>query len=215
MINNDKAKIFLIGFNKCATRSFTFLFGRNGLSTCHWKVPGSDQTIAQRIISNASLGKPALDGISEYTVYSDMTFLDFHCFIDMPLILPLLNRSYPEAFYIFQYRAIDKWIESRVNHGTFMKRMSSVYSQPNTDALKDLMRKQFFYYKDYARTTLKGSRYMEFELESAPLDELVSFLQGTFCINTSFWTHKGETRKAQARSRLQSDRSAASQASPQ
>jgi len=190
-------KIFLVGFNKCGTRSFTHFFRRNGLRTCHWKAQGQTQTIAERIISNISITKDPLDGINDYTVYTDLTSLNRKCFIDIPAILPFLTESYPDAYYIFQHRSIERWIESRLNHSRFYSRFSKVFSQSDKEAIKTSWRDQFNSYRNYVRNRLAGHNYMEFQLETAPLQELTSFLAASYSLDSSHWAHKGETTNVQ------------------
>jgi hypothetical protein len=187
-------KIFLIGFNKCATRSFTEFFRRNGLKSCHWKIPGEEQTIAEKIVSNISLAKAPLSGLDKFTVFSDITCLRKEIYIDIPLILPFLINAYQFSYFIFQYRSIDKWIESRLKHASFLRRSSQVLGNASKSEVIDCWKQQYYAHSDYVRRTVPARcKYMEFELEAEPIDELIKFLSNDYSLNASCWPHKGKT----------------------
>lgn len=188
-----KPKIIFIGFNKCATRSFNELFRRNGLRSCHWKIPGEEQTIAEKIVSNISLARRSLAGLEHFVVFSDLTSLNKNCFIDMPLLLPFLIDDYPNSYFIYQYRSLDKWIESRLKHANFRKRSSQVLGGASESEVVDFWKNQFIIYRTYVRRRMEHCNYMEFELEAEPVNELASFLSQDYQVDVSHWSHKGKS----------------------
>ena len=52
-------RIFLIGYNKCGTRSFYKLLRKNGYSSIHY----DKGRLARRIKANFTFSKPLLDGV--------------------------------------------------------------------------------------------------------------------------------------------------------
>jgi len=105
-------KIFVIGLNKQATRSIHALFKDNGYLAIHWrpeneirKVPGPDEIIKNNIEKKK---KPTLDRYEKYKVFSDIHYLSIN--------FEIFDQEYPNSIFIFNYRDINKWICSRLNH---------------------------------------------------------------------------------------------------
>lgn len=98
-------KIFVIGFNKCGTRSLHQYFTGCGLKSCHGGVQaGLHMTIA----INVARGRPALKGLDEFDAYSDIPTVRSQ--------FRQLDRDYPGSRFIHNVRDPDRWIVSRLNH---------------------------------------------------------------------------------------------------
>jgi hypothetical protein len=99
-------KVFVIGFNKCGTRSLHRYFSECGLDSCHGGAQSIDLSV--RVLRNIVLGVPALQGLDHFDAYADIAavqsqFRQFDC-------------DYPGSRFIFNVRDIDRWILSRLNH---------------------------------------------------------------------------------------------------
>lgn len=99
-------KVFVIGFNKCGTRSLHRYFSECGLDSCHGGAQSIDLTV--RIVRNIALGVPALRGIDHFDAYADIPAVQSQ--------FRQLDRDYPGSRFIFNVRDIDGWILSRLNH---------------------------------------------------------------------------------------------------
>ena len=88
-------KIFVIGFNKCATSTIHDLFIRNNLSSYH-------QGVQYKI-------QKWTDVFNKYKCFSDIFFT-----ID---IIKNLNKTNPNSLFILNTRSLKKWIISRFEHG--------------------------------------------------------------------------------------------------
>jgi len=97
-------KIFQIGFNKCATKSFERFFAQNGYKGLHWEGGNLDKTL----YDNIHQGKKPLDGYEDYVFFSDSNFIHRH--------FELLDALYPSSKFIYNIRPIPDWIRSRQVH---------------------------------------------------------------------------------------------------
>ena len=88
-------KIFVIGFNKCATSTIDCLFRKNDISSYHQGGKYKTQN-----------WKDLLD---KYKCFSDIDF-------DIKTIKEL-DEKYPNSLFILNTRGIRKWIISRFEHG--------------------------------------------------------------------------------------------------
>jgi len=96
-------KIFLIGFNRCGTRSFHRLFCDMGLKSCHGR--GENRKNIQKA---AKEKKPILAYINS----------DLQCYGDLRLwkYFKELDKQYPNSKFILNTRNIENWIKSRKKH---------------------------------------------------------------------------------------------------
>ena len=61
-------RIFLIGHNKCGTRSINKLLKNKVYGSIHFNIGH----LAKRIQANSIFSRPLLDGVDQYYVYTDM-----------------------------------------------------------------------------------------------------------------------------------------------
>ena len=123
---NESQRIFLIGHNKCGTRSFNKLLNKNGYSSIHY----DKGRLAKRIQANFILSRPLLDGVDQYCGYTDMELCgEFYAY----RIFPLLDLQYPGSCFIYNTRDVSRWVDSRFNHRngkyapTYLKRMQRAF----------------------------------------------------------------------------------------
>src|SRR5262249_59470950 len=72
---NPDLKIFVIGFNKCGTRSLHIFCRKNGIRSIHWGGPDDKRNLAAIMKRNIEQGANPLKGIDRYTAFSDMSYL--------------------------------------------------------------------------------------------------------------------------------------------
>lgn len=199
---SPRPKIFVIGFNKCGTKSLHHFFQENGYLSAH-SITSFDKMLggpplAKRMQINRQSGRPLLTGFSHYEVYSDMVYLTEKEFIEANGWFIELAEQYPDAFFIFNDRPVEKWISSRLQHeggprGSFVMRYAkacgvSTEEAPNRWAL------EYAAHKDKVLAYFVAHpRFMRFELEKhGPLD-LCSFLRDHFQLEPSRWVHRGKS----------------------
>ena len=183
-------KIFVIGFNKCGTRTLHQFFKANNLRTYHVGMNYSEFTT--QVETNLTEGRPILDGLGNYVVFCDMpekVFKDFK----------RIDKDYPNSYFILNSRPIDKWILSRLNHGkgTYWQWLNS-YLQVNRSKEEwvSFWRKDW---EDHHRNVLeyfsdRSEDLLVFDIENDRPQKLKSFLN-TYRLNASKWGHQGKTKK--------------------
>lgn len=109
-------KIFVIGFNKCATTTIHHLFKKNNLKSYH-------QGTKYKEVKWKTL-------IDDYKCFSDIKFT--------PKLVKELHQTYPNALFILNTRNINKWIISRFEHGqrAFKKGRASDYYPPSLELIQ-------------------------------------------------------------------------------
>lgn len=105
--------VFIIGYNKTATTSLHEFFARNGFPAVHW----DKGRLAVTMLSNVCNGKRALDGYDgQFRVFSDMTFRTSRFKFEANTIFRTLDADYPGALFLYNYRDVEGWLESRAAH---------------------------------------------------------------------------------------------------
>lgn len=113
MTDQNKRRIFQIGFNRCGTRFLHNLFMKDGRKSVHH----NGGKIANHMMNKFKMFRPLLEG----------KYDDIECFTDMEnvydnifahvLFYKLLDKQYPGSKFILNTRDIDTWLHSRiVNH---------------------------------------------------------------------------------------------------
>ena len=98
---NASRRIFLIGHNKCGTRSFNKLLNKNGYSSIHY----DKGRLAKRIQTNFIFSRPLLDGVDQYCGYTDMELCgEFYAY----RLFPLLDLQYPGSCFIYNTRDVSR-----------------------------------------------------------------------------------------------------------
>ena len=131
-------RIFLIGHNKCGTRSFHKLLRRNGYSSIHY----DKGRLAKAIQTNFTFSRPLLEGVDEYIGYTDMELCgEFYAY----RLFPLLDLQYPGSCFVYNTRDVNRWVESRLHHRngkyarTYLQRMQRAFEDSSL-TLDDLRR---------------------------------------------------------------------------
>ena len=123
-------RIFVIGHNKCGTRSINKLLKKNGYSSIHY----DKGRLAKRIQANFIFSRPLLDGVDQYCGYTDMELCgEFYAY----RLFPLLDLQYPGSCFIYNTRDVNRWVDSRLNHRngkyarTYLYRMQRTFEDPS------------------------------------------------------------------------------------
>lgn len=121
-------KIFVIGFNKCATTTIHHLFKQNNLSSYH-------QGVKYKI-------RKWTDVFDKYKCFSDIGFT-----ID---IIKNLNKTNPNSLFILNTRKLNKWIISRFEHGVrgYLKNGKHCYYPFSEDQMIHWIKLRENYYKE-------------------------------------------------------------------
>jgi hypothetical protein len=112
--------VFLIGFNKTATRSFHDFFVKNGFPAVHW----DRNRLVERMLDNQQKGLRLLTGYENFRVFSDFTLITDEEYFEGNSMFRQLYRDYPSGYFILNNRPTEDWIKSRLsqNNGKFASR---------------------------------------------------------------------------------------------
>lgn len=160
--------VFIIGFNKTATRSLQYFFTGNGFPGVHW-----DQgKLALAMHKNLIEGRRIFAGYDQqYKVYSDMTFANHSIYIEANEHFRIMDRDYPGSFFIYNNRDTEKWLTSRINHNagdvhSLAARSLAIYNTRDEARLKAIWRAQKQRFEQDVRDYFSGcARFLEIDIE--------------------------------------------------
>ena len=113
-------KLFFIGFNKTGTKTLHNFFRSNGYLSVHSSSYMAQRLglppIAKLIQQNEAKGRPLLDGLDHYDVYSDMIYLTDRELIEANGLFRTFDAQNPGAYFVFNDRPVEKWVRSRLSH---------------------------------------------------------------------------------------------------
>lgn len=184
-------KIFIIGFNKTATRTLDNFFSRNGLKTIHWDEGKLARSMKLNYLKNINLINTFYE---QFTVFSDMEdYLDDN--YAHIKFFKLLEKQYPTAKFILNIRNLDDWIKSRNNHmqGKYKSYLSNYYNL-NAKEIEMKWTNNFNYHiqdvKDYFSD--KPGKLLIYNIDIDKPIKLLEFFP-EYNLNSSFFGHEGKT----------------------
>ena len=193
-------KLFFIGFNKTGTKSLHKFFRDNGYLSVHHATQFNRHrgvaAIAKLMQDNRVAGRPILTGIDHYDVYSDMIHSTEDEFIEANAYFRELSEAYPNAYFVFNDRPVEKWLRSRLSHeggprGSLVKRFAMA-TGVSEDAAPDVWRAQYHRQKADVTTFFEGNpRFMIFDIESGSPEDLARFLAPAYRLDERHWSHHG------------------------
>ncbi|REG77528.1 glycosyltransferase family 2 protein [Marinomonas pollencensis] len=198
-IKNNTRKIFIIGFNRCGTRSLHYLFKENGLSCIHW----DSDNLVKTIEKNIKAGKKAFynghtvnSNVNSYCSYEDaQVFSDFTCHEidkDAKDYYKKLDYDYPNSKFILNIRNVDDWIKSRKKHsnGLIVEKQKKYHncSEDQLDAIwKTMWDKSIKEMKEYFSN--RDNDFIIFDIDNDDIKKISDFLEDDFVLDTQFYTH--------------------------
>lgn len=199
-----RPKIFIIGFNKTATRSLDKFFKGNKLLTVHH----DKNRLAKVLERNTMLGKKLLSSgttrygrkYEELIVFSDMT--NAATLQESMHYYKGLDKDYPGSKFILNIRDTESWITSRFkhadgqlyrNHLEFLNLkddeqgreiLKQVYSKMHNDHHKDV----FNYFKD------RKHDLVVFDIHKDDINKIIEFLRDYYTLDPKYYKHIGKTK---------------------
>lgn len=173
-------KVFFIGFNKCATRSFHRFFHECGVNSYH---AADKSDVDEAVLRNIAEGRKALDTVDQYDVYLDTEAIRVN--------FQALDRDYPGSKFIFNVRDPNQWLLSRLNHGdgTYVQYMNDYYGvdRPWHEWVA-IWRQEFLEHEQAVLAYFKGrgDQFLRFDIGTSALAGLVEFI-GDDCLLGRDW----------------------------
>ena len=192
-MQHSRPKVFFIGFNKTATTSFHRFFTKNGYKSYHYTY--SDEInypfncLAWKMRDNIKKEKNILKGIDDADVYSDMCYIDSNLYLyEANKHYRIIDKNFPNSYFIFQYRPINDWIQSRLNHqkGNFYNKLSHNFHSEK-DLIKNWKDSYKNYYKDITTYFKNYSRFVQFDISKDDIQKISFFLQKDYRLRTKYW----------------------------
>lgn len=185
-------KVFLIGFNKTATRAFASFFKANGMPSVHWE----GNALAQTMVDNLRAGKKIMDGYdSHYKFYSDMISFTDSERVEANAYFREMDAHYPGSFFILNNRETSDWILSRERHGkgNFLKRSLLQMETEDPNVVRDKWRSEKESHEKEVREYFRGRQnFLEVDIDSEEIPRrLAEFLDMDF--DYSQWQIVGKT----------------------
>jgi hypothetical protein len=185
-------RIFLIGFNKTATRAFSAFFDGNGVPAVHW----DENKMAQVMAANISKGLKVLDGYdSQFKFYSDFISLTESEKIEGNAFFKEMDLHYPGSYFILNNRETSSWILSRElhNQGVFFEKNKSIMQTGDPKVVRAKWRIEKETHEKEVREYFKDRKdfiEIDIDLEDIP-QRLEKFLDMEF--DHSLWQVVGKT----------------------
>lgn len=183
-------RIYVIGFNRCGTRSLTTAFKQAGIGCVHW-----DRNKLMLAILSDLRRKGKIDLTKHYP--GSNAFLDLihvpehgepgdHVLSEGTLFHQQLIDSDPDAYFILNTRNIEDWIASRCRHlnGTFLtiyrQHLSRIHNRNYTvdDVVLEWRRMWHQAHADILNRFQREPelRSLVFDIERTPFSSLKQFL---------------------------------------
>ena len=186
-------KVFVIGFNRTATKAIHNLFKKSGYMSTHYSLrdmtTGGSIIIAEQMKKNLDEYKPLLFGMDHMQVFSDMFWHRENVWIDGNKYYKRLHQEYPDAYFILNTREMEGWINSKKAHkkGAYLKRCMQHH---NLDEQK--MLDWFRYDRDVTEDDMityfkNNDRFIKFDVEQDDISKLIEFVKPEFFLKENDW----------------------------
>jgi hypothetical protein len=199
-----RPKVFFIGFNKTGTKSLRNLFQESGYLAAHSSTFMAGRLglppFAKLMKDNHAAGRPLLHGIEHYDAYMDMVALTASEAVEANQWFRELDAQNPGAYFIFNDRPVEKWINSRLKHeggprGSFAGRYASALGI--TEAMTpEAWRETYARHKEAVLAHFRDNpRFMAFDIETGRPEDLARFLSADYRLDPGRWSHRGSSER--------------------
>ncbi|WP_038175365.1 glycosyltransferase family 2 protein [Vibrio pacinii] len=197
-VRNFRKKIFIIGFNRVATRSLHYLFLKNGLASVHWdnnNLAGSmwaNLKKGRKLLSNGEVVNKEVNSPVKYSkaqVFSDITFPEHN--LDAKDFYKFLDNQYPDSLFILNVRNVEDWIRSRNKHSKGkLVRILTEYHGVCASELEEIWRTMWLDTIDDMHKYFSGrSDFLVFDIDCDDGNKLKEFFSKHFVLDASSYDH--------------------------
>lgn len=193
---NELPYVFIIGFNKTGTRSLHNFFFRNGFPSVHYDGGRLGLTMLQNLVN----GKKIFDGYDQgIKVFSDLIFINHSVDMQFNRFFRVMDRDYPNSYFIHNTRDTENWIRSRTRHsahrgaGSFLSMSLDAHNTTDIEEVKAIWRREKERFEADVRQYFDGcDRYLELDIEKDDVCGLISKLL-RIKLNCLHWQQIGKT----------------------
>ncbi|MDP2258250.1 MAG: hypothetical protein Q8J89_00860 [Caulobacter sp.] len=195
-ITHPGRKIFMIGPNRCATNTFHSFFRHQGLKAIHWR--HGDAFLAREVDARLGDDEALRRFLAPWTVFSDFVYLTDEVFIENHTLYDTFRRLFPDAYFIFNDRDVDRWIDSRIRHrgGDFLTRYMAVRGCTREEALAQ-WREDFLAHRKSVLAYFEGDpRFLHFYIDKPnskafigadEVSPVVDLLRDDYRLSERYW----------------------------
>ena len=184
------AKIFFIGFNKCATSALWRFLSRQGIKSVHWQTDGRNVAleIERRLHDPAELKRY----LGRWTAFSDLTYSSDERIVEGNRHFRLYHELFPRAYFVLNDRDVDGWIASRLNHrgGEFARRSARLRGC----AIEDLPNRWMRDHREFRRAVFDHfagyDRFLDFRVDRDDVSKLAGFFAPQLRLDPRHWSHE-------------------------
>lgn len=140
-ISGNKLKdypfVFIIGFNKTATRALHHLFLDHGVPSVHW----DQNRLVRGMLNNLSKSRKILAGYdNRFRVFSDFILSEDGMLVEGNQFFMRLYNDYPNSYFILNTRDTASWLTSRSNHrdGELLNQSLKFYRTEDVNKINNL-----------------------------------------------------------------------------
>lgn len=188
-------KLFFVGMNRIATKSFHHLFNNSGYKSYHYSCMDveTQQSIilAEQMQANLDNYHPVLDKMDNAQVYSDMFWHREHIWIDGVKMFREIHNQYPDSYFVLQTRDMDAWLNSKRNHkkGDYIKRCME-HHQLDEQYMLDWFACDREMHESLVRKFFRGSdKFLDYDLDKDHISKLIDFVRPDFFLDEKHWGH--------------------------
>jgi hypothetical protein len=191
-------RVFVIGFNRCGTRTIHSYFKSNGYKSVHW----DKGNLANAIFRNLMEAMPLLTGYEGFSVFSDMEHIVPKVFaFEAYKLYPYFDVQYPGSVFILNTRDVDKWIKSRLDHGSggYAAKWRTLFNVSNNEMLIARWRQEWERHHDKVERYFSGSRsrFLKFNIES-DVPEKINTALPEYRLDAEKFSTRGRSAKSSA-----------------
>lgn len=191
---SSRPKVLFIGFNKTATTSLHRLFADSGYTGHHHNMDGVSLGLSMQ--HNVRAQQPLLAGFDDVDVYIDFTYLTNDRYVEGIEYFELLHRDHADAYFILQARSERAWLRSRINHPGFVARARQVLGLSESRLLEYWQDLRTAHFAKVLRHFAGHQRFLYFDIDHTPVDDLVAFVQPHYALDKRFWRRHNQTAPA-------------------
>jgi hypothetical protein len=185
--------LFIIGFNKSGTTSIHKLAQLSGYRSVHW----DEGKLAKTILTNTLQGQPLLNGYEDkFQIFSDMAFRSKNFRFDANTLFMQLDHGYPNAKFLYNFRDIDAWLLSRLNHQevvdgeTNIEYYQRVLKTNDFDRIKQIWINERLRYGEDIRNYFSGTdKLLELDIKAQEFVDALNDFSGLKFINKCWEKH--------------------------
>lgn len=188
-------KVFFIGMNRTATKSFHELFSRSGYKSFHYScadaLTGEPIILAQEMKNNLGSYKHVFHRMGNADAYSDMFWHREDEWIDGVKMYRELHAQFPDAYFILQTRNMYSWLLSKKNHkeGAYIQRAMQYHNLSQDDMLTWFEKDRNEHELNVRSYFGTNDKFLDYDIDKDNITKLIDFLKPSFFLNEKHWEH--------------------------